>query len=95
MPICEIDPWRIDAELKGLMAMRNRWDDDFGPVALLLKHCRAWETLRFASFRQYCEERLGMAPRTVCQRVALERSLLRIPLQTVTPRFLPFLVTCR
>jgi len=76
----EIDPWRIDAELKGLMQMRNRWDDAFGHVALLLKQCRAWEILRFASFRQYCEERLGMAPRTVGQRVALERSLLRIPL---------------
>ena len=76
----ETDPWRIDAELKGLMAMRNRWDDAFGHVALLLKQCRGWETLRFASFRQYCEERLGMAPRTVGQRVALERSLLRIPL---------------
>jgi hypothetical protein len=76
----EIDPWRIDAELKGLMEMRNRWDDAFGHVALLLKRCRAWEILQFASFRQYCEERLGMAPRTVSQRVALERSLLRIPL---------------
>ena len=76
----EIDPWRIDAELKGVMAMRNRWDDAFGQVALLLKHCSAWEILRFAGFRQYCEERLGMAPRTVGQRVALERSLLRIPL---------------
>ena len=75
----ECDPWRIDAELKGLVEMRNRWDDAFGHVALLLKHCGAWETLRFASFRQYCEERLGMAPRTVSQRVALERSLLRVP----------------
>src|SRR5438132_6903795 len=28
----------------------------------------------------YCEERLGMAERTVAQRVALERSLYRIPL---------------
>jgi hypothetical protein len=76
----EIDPWRIDAELKGFMEMRNCWDDAFGHVALLLKQYRAWEILQFASFRQYCEERLGMAPRTVGQRVALERSLLRIPL---------------
>jgi hypothetical protein len=76
----EIDPFRIDAELKGFMEMRNRWDDAFGHVALLLKRCRAWEDLHFGSFRQYCEERLGMAPRTVSQRVALERSLLRIPL---------------
>src|SRR6185436_6153633 len=29
---------------------------------------------------QYCEERLGMARRTVLQRVALERALVRIPL---------------
>jgi hypothetical protein len=76
----EIDPWRIDAELKGFMEMQNRWDDAFGHVALLLQRCRAWEILRFGSFQQYCEERLGMAPRTVAQRAALERSLLRIPL---------------
>jgi hypothetical protein len=31
------------------------------------KRARAWEILNFASFGQYCEERLGMAKRTVAQ----------------------------
>ena len=75
----EVDPWRIDAELKRLMRMRNRWDEVFGHIALLFKRCGAWEPLEFTSFAHYCEERLGMARRTVMQRVALERSLLRIP----------------
>jgi len=76
----EIDPWRIDAELKGLVAKRARWDEVFGHVAMVFKSSRAWEPLGFASFGHYCEERLGMAERTVAQRVALERSLDRIPL---------------
>jgi hypothetical protein len=76
----EIDPWRIDAELKRFMKMRNRWDDVFGFVATVFKRFGAWEPLEFVDFGQYCEERLGMARRTVLQRVALERSLNRIPL---------------
>jgi len=76
----EIDPWRIDAELKRFMQMRDRWDDVFGHIAMLFKSCRAWEPLGFVDFAHYCEERLGMARRTVTQRVALERALCRIPL---------------
>jgi hypothetical protein len=76
----EIDPWRIDAELKQLVAKRTGWDEVFGHVAMLFKRSRAWEPLGFASFGHYCEERLGMAERTVAQRVALEHSLYRIPL---------------
>jgi len=76
----EIDPWRIDAELKQLQEKRSHWDEAFGHVAMLFKGSRAWEPLGFASFGQYFEEGLGMAERTVAQRVALERSLYRIPL---------------
>src|SRR5438128_8951628 len=76
----EIDPWRIDAELKGLVERRAHWDEVFAHVAMLFKSSRAWEPLGFASFGHYCEERLGMAERTVAQRIALERSLYRIPL---------------
>ena len=76
----EIDPWRIHAELKQHLEKRTRWDDVFGHVAMLFKQSRAWELLGFASFGHYCEEQLGMAERTVMQRIALERSLSRIPL---------------
>jgi hypothetical protein len=47
---------------------------------MLMRRTRGWEILEFASFAQYCEERLGMAPRTVIQRARLERSLHEIPL---------------
>ena len=76
----EIDPWRIDAELKGLVAKRAHWDEVFGPVALLFQTGRAWHTLDYASFGHYCEEALEMSERTVGQRVAFERSLRRMPL---------------
>ncbi len=76
----EIDPWRIDAELKGHLEKRRRWDEVFGRVAMIFKRSRAWEPLGFASFGHYCEEQLGMAERTVMQRIALEYSLDRLPL---------------
>jgi hypothetical protein len=76
----EVDPWRIDAELKRLTAMRDRWDEGLGKLAVEFKRARAWDLLGFASFGQYCEERLGMAKRTVAQRVGLEWSLRRFPL---------------
>jgi hypothetical protein len=76
----EIDPFLIDAELKRLVEMRNRWDEVFGHIAMLFKQNRAWEPLEFVDFGHYCEERLGMARRTVLQRIALERGLYRIPL---------------
>src|SRR5207248_10505474 len=61
-----------------------------GHIAMLFKRCRAWEPLEFTDFAHYCEERLGMARRTVMQRVALERNLLRIPLLPQALREGPF-----
>src|SRR5205807_5215537 len=68
------------AELKCLLEKRTRWDEVFGHVAMVFKKSRPWEPLGFASFGHYCEERLGMAERTVMQRIALEHGLHRIPL---------------
>src|SRR2546428_11101196 len=68
------------------MDMRNRWDEVFGHIATLFKCSGAWEPLGFVDFAHYCEERLGMARRTVMQRVALERTLSRIPLLRQAPR---------
>jgi HNH endonuclease len=76
----EIDPWRIDRELKRHLRNRTRWDDVFGHVATIFKRSRAWEQLGFADFGHYCEEQLGMAERTVMQRIALEYSLQKQPL---------------
>src|SRR4051812_3964420 len=76
----EIDPWRIDRELKGHIEQRRTWDDTFGRLVLLFQSARAWDQLNFASFGQYCEEELGMSERAVTQRAALERGLHRNPL---------------
>jgi hypothetical protein len=59
--------------------MRDRWDDLVGHLGLLVQAHRLWRHLGFASFRHYCAERLGMAERTVAQRVWLERRLHELP----------------
>ena len=76
----ETNPWHLDAELKGLVEKRRRWDEVFGRVAMVFRRNRAWDPLRFASFGHYCEEALGMGERAVAQRIALEQGLERMPL---------------
>src|SRR5882762_5487074 len=75
----EDDPWLQDEELRRLMGMRNQWDGAFGHVALVFRSLEGWRYLGFASFEHYCCERLGMAERTVQQRIALERKLHDFP----------------
>ena len=75
----ETNPWRIDAELRRLVAERNRCDEELGRVASVFSSLGLWRDAQFASFRQYCKERLGMGVRTVQQRIALERRLVMLP----------------
>ena len=75
----ETNPWRIDAELRRLVAERNRCDEEFGRVATAFSSLGLWRDAQFASFRQYCKEQLGMGVRTVQQRIALERRLVMLP----------------
>jgi hypothetical protein len=70
---------RLDAELRRLAAMRDRWDELVGHLALLVRSCGLWRDLQFASFGHYCTERLGLSERAVGQRVALERRLYDLP----------------
>ncbi len=69
----------IDARVRELAAMRDRWDDLVGHLGLLVQAFGLWRHLGFASFSHYCAERLGMAERTVAQRVWLERRLHELP----------------
>jgi len=75
----ETDPARIDAELRRLIRERNQWDEEFGRLAMVFKGLGLWRDARFASFGQYCVERLAMSVRTVEQRIALERRLHVLP----------------
>jgi hypothetical protein len=70
---------QLDAELRRLAGMRERWDELVGHLALLVRSCGLWRDLRFASFGHYCTERLGLSERAVGQRVALERRLYDLP----------------
>jgi hypothetical protein len=72
-------PRSIDAELRELAAMRQRWDGLLGHLAMLVRRHRLWRDLGFASFGHYCVERLGMAARTVEQRAWLARRLCELP----------------
>jgi len=73
------DPRQIDARLRELAAMRDRWDALLGHLAMLMKNVGLWRDAGFASFNHYCVERLGMATRTVEQRAALARRLHALP----------------
>jgi hypothetical protein len=73
------DTLRLDAELRDLAAMRAGWDSLLGHLAMLMKHAGLWRDMGFAKFAQYCEERLGVATRTVEQRAALARRLYSLP----------------
>jgi hypothetical protein len=73
------DPFLLDEDLRRLAALRDRWDEVFGHVAMLLRMCGLWRDMQFASFGHYCVERLGMAERTVAQRISLERKLYDLP----------------
>jgi hypothetical protein len=73
------DPKLIDAKLRRHIAMLERWDLLFGHLALVFKTIRGWEIAGFHSLAHYSRERLGMAARTVEQRIALEGRLYDLP----------------
>ena len=75
----DVDPRRLDDELRRLRAMDDRWDELVGHLGMLLLTLGLWREMQFASFSQYCAERLGMAARTVEQRAWLERRLYALP----------------
>jgi len=72
-------PHHLDAELRSLTAVRDGWDELVGHLGLLVSMLGLWRTMGFASFSHYCTERLGMAARTVEQRVWLERRMYALP----------------
>jgi hypothetical protein len=78
-PDAERDLHLLDAELRRLADLRERWDEVFGHLAMLLRAVDGWRRLGFASFEHYSSERLGMGVRAVAERAALERRLYEVP----------------
>jgi hypothetical protein len=72
-------PAALDEDLRRLAGMRDRWDEVLGHVAMLLRLTGLWRDMGFASFGHYCEERLGMAERTVAQRASLAARFYALP----------------
>src|SRR5438067_6645913 len=78
-PDAEHDLHLLDAELRRLADLRQRWDEVFGHLAMLIRAVDGPGRLGFASFEHYCAERLGMGVRSVAERAALERRLYEVP----------------
>ena len=73
------DVFALDRELRRLAQQRRRCGEMLGFLAMLFQAMKGWHYVGFASFGHYCDERLGMAERTVAQRAALERKLYQLP----------------
>ena len=69
----------VDARIRGLARLQRRWDDIVGYCAHAVRSSRIYQILGFASFRQYCEERLGLPARAAEQRAALEKQMWKSP----------------
>ncbi len=83
---CDADVRALHEELRRRVRQRQEWDELFGFLALLFRSIKGWQYVGFASFAHHCEERLGMAPRTVAQRAALQRRLYELPALRVAMR---------
>src|SRR5919109_3177983 len=75
----DADARQLDAELRHYYGMRDQWDEHLGHLSVIFRSIEGWRLLAFLSFEHYCAERLGMHPKTVRQRAALEEDLLRLP----------------
>ncbi len=72
-------PLAMDARLRELAAMRDRWDALVGHLGMLLQNTGLWRHMCFLSLGHYAVERLGMSGRALEQRAALERRLWDLP----------------
>jgi hypothetical protein len=81
----------VDSKLRELARIRADWDDLIGSCAHAVRKSRMYQLLGFASFRQYCEERLGLPARAIEQRAAVEERRWASPaLQEAKRQGLPF-----
>jgi hypothetical protein len=76
----ELDsPAAIDATLRVLAEHRQRWDQQVGLLGSMIKRSGLHHIMGFASFRHYVDERLGLPPRAVEQRIRLAEQIERSP----------------
>lgn len=73
------DPYDTLARLTRLARERAEQDELLGRACLLVRRFGSFRQLGFVSFDEWSAERLGLAPSTVRQRIALERRLQELP----------------
>ena len=73
------DARALDARLRRLLEARRGKDAPLGRLAEVVSRLGVWHWLGFKTFKQYCRERLQMSPRTVAQRIWLERRMCVLP----------------
>jgi len=73
------DPYEVLARLARLVAERAAADERLGRACLLVRRFGVARQLGWSCFEEWCVERLGLAPSTVYQRIALERRLAALP----------------
>jgi hypothetical protein len=69
----------IDRAVRDLSGKRDAWDRLLGYCAYAVRRSGLWHVAGFASFEHYCSERLGLSPRTVEQRAAVEKRIWQVP----------------
>jgi len=50
----------LHEHLQRLVRLRKRYDEALGRLAMTIQITEGWRSLGFASFAEYCQERLGM-----------------------------------
>jgi hypothetical protein len=78
-PPATTDPVALDALLSRLMRTLRGHDAVLGRLALRAVEEKAWLAAGYATLKEYCTERLGIAPSAFRQRVWLERRMFAVP----------------
>jgi len=63
----------LSEDLQRLVCLRKGYDEALGRLAMAMQAVEGWRFLGFASFAEYCEERLGMDATHVGRLVARAR----------------------
>ncbi|MHC4472868.1 MAG: HNH endonuclease, partial [Planctomycetota bacterium] len=74
-----LDAWTLDARARRLLEARRGFDEPFGRLLARAVRTKLHRVLGYRTLEEYCRERLGMSPRTVRQRVWLERRMGALP----------------
>lgn len=77
-PFC-VSPEALDARLRRLTRTKQTMAEPFGRMLRAFRQSGLWAVLAFRSFEEYARERLGLAPRTVRERLWLARKCEEMP----------------